>query len=106
MTSHNSRLVEQLAGPSRERMSTGITSIEKSNVNREAAPPTGLTRRGVPATPSFLGKQTETLLWVALGPLLFVAAAGLIAITLSWLPDGPASLAGPLSGQSLLHFPR
>ncbi len=106
MISHSSRLVEQLASPNREQMSAGITSIERSNANRGAAPPTARTQRSARATPFLLGKQIQTLLWGAFGPLLFVATAGLIAITLLCLPEGPASLAGPLSGQSLLHFPR
>ena len=53
-------------------------------------------------------RKTEAFLWSTVGPLLVVAAAAVVAITLSHLPavDRPASLTGPLSGQSLLHFPR
>ena len=40
--------------------------------------------------------------------LVAFAAAAVIAITLSLAPasDGPAPVAGPLSGHSILHFPR
>jgi hypothetical protein len=69
--------------------------------------------------PAHTSKKTEDLLRSAVGPLLavataavaplFVAAvAAVVAITfsLSPAPDRPLSLAGPISGHSVLHFPR
>jgi hypothetical protein len=69
--------------------------------------------------PAHTSKKTEDLLRSAVGPLLavataavaplFVAAvAAVVAITLSLspAPDRPLSLAGPISGHSVLHFPR
>jgi hypothetical protein len=42
------------------------------------------------------------------GSLVVFAAAAVLAITLSLTPasDGPRPIAGPLSGHSILHFPR
>jgi catalase len=42
------------------------------------------------------------------GSLVVFAAAAVVAITFSLTPasDGPAPVAGPLSGHSILHFPR
>ena len=42
------------------------------------------------------------------GSLVVFAAAAVLAITFSLTPasDGPAPVAGPLSGHSILHFPR
>ena len=44
----------------------------------------------------------------AVGPLLVAATAALVAISLSLspAPDRPLSLDGPVSGHSVLHFPR
>jgi catalase len=55
-----------------------------------------------------IGKKTEAFLRAAVGPSFVVAAAAVVAITLSLVPapDRPVFLAGPLSGHSLLHFPR
>ena len=52
--------------------------------------------------------RTDRFLRSVAGPLLAFAAAAVVAITVSLLlmPDLPAPLAGPLSGHSLLHFPR
>jgi len=46
---------------------------------------------------SRLGRKAQALLWSTVSPLLTVAAAGLIAITLAHLPatDRPVALAGP-----------
>jgi hypothetical protein len=54
-----------------------------------------------------IGRTARFLCSVA-GPLLAFVAAAVVAITVSILPapDLPAPLAGPLSGHSLLHFPR
>jgi NAD(P)-dependent dehydrogenase (short-subunit alcohol dehydrogenase family) len=42
------------------------------------------------------------------GSLVVFVAAAVLAITLSLMPasDGPGRVAGPLSGHSILHFPR
>jgi hypothetical protein len=69
--------------------------------------------------PAHSSKETEGLLRSAVGslvavaaaaaiPLLVAAVAAAVAITLSLspAPDRPRSLAGPISGHSLLHFPR
>ena len=55
-----------------------------------------------------VGKNAEGFLRFAIGPLLYVALTVAAAMTLSHLPasDRPVSVAGPLSGHSLLHFPR
>jgi len=52
-------------------------------------------------------KRTDRSLSSAAALVAFAAAA-VIAITLSLAPasDGPAPVAGPLSGHSILHFPR
>jgi catalase len=53
-------------------------------------------------------KRTDRSLSSAAGALVAVAAGAVVAITLSLTPasDGPAPVAGPLSGHSILHFPR
>jgi hypothetical protein len=53
-------------------------------------------------------KASARLLRSAIGPLFVVVLAALAPITFSRLPapDGPVWLAGPLSGHSILHFPR
>ena len=60
----------------------------------------------------YLRSAVDPLLAVATAVVapLFVAAVAVavVAITLSLLParDRPLSLAGPISGHSVLHFPR
>jgi hypothetical protein len=70
--------------------------------------------------PAHTSKKTEDFLRSAVDPLLAVATAvvaplfvaavavAVVAITLSLspAPDRPLSLAGPISGHSVLHFPR
>ena len=53
-------------------------------------------------------KRTNRSLRFIVGPLVVFAAAAVVAITLSLAPasDGPAPIAGPLSGHSILHDPR
>ena len=53
-------------------------------------------------------KRTNRFLRSIVGPLVVFAAAAVVAITLSLTPasDGPAPIAGPLSGHSILHDPR
>ena len=53
-------------------------------------------------------KRTDHSLRFIVGPLVVFAAAAVVAITLSLAPasDGPAPIAGPLSGHSILHDPR
>ena len=58
--------------------------------------------------PAQTAKRTDRHLRSVVGPLVVFAAAAVVAITLSLTPasDGPAPVAGPLSGHSILHFPR
>jgi hypothetical protein len=58
--------------------------------------------------PAQTAKRTDPFLRSAAGPLLGFAAAAVVAITVSLTPasDRPVSLTGPLSGHSILHFPR
>jgi hypothetical protein len=53
-------------------------------------------------------KRTDRSQFSAAGALVAFAAAAVVAITLSLTPasDGPAPVDGPLSGHSILHFPR
>jgi hypothetical protein len=55
-------------------------------------------------------KRTDRALRSVVGPLVVFAAAAVVAITFSLTltpaSDGPAPVAGPLSGHSILHFPR
>ena len=53
-------------------------------------------------------KRTHRALSSIVGLWVVFAAATVIAITLSLAPasDGPAPVDGPLSGHSILHFPR
>jgi hypothetical protein len=53
-------------------------------------------------------RRTDRSRFSAAGALVAFAAAAVVAITLSLTPasDGPAPVAGPLSGHSILHFPR
>jgi hypothetical protein len=53
-------------------------------------------------------KRTDRPLRSVVGPLVVFAAAAVVAITFSLTPasDGTAPVAGPLSGHSILHFPR
>jgi hypothetical protein len=72
-----------------------------------------LTLTVAPGTPEAsahpqIGEKTEAFLRSVAGPLFVLATAAVVAITLSVLPapDRPAPIVGPLSGHSLLHFPR
>lgn len=58
--------------------------------------------------PAQTAKRTDRPLRSVVGPLVVFAAAAVVAITFSLTPasDGPAPVAGPLSGYSILHFPR
>ncbi len=53
-------------------------------------------------------KRADRPLRFVVGLLVVFAAAAVVAITFSFIPasDGPAPVAGPLSGHSILHFPR
>ena len=107
MTAHDFRFVE-LTRPNGERRPARMATVRGSDAYRVLTPTTGVTGGGKMAALSRLGRKAEALLWSTVSPLLTVAAAGLIAITLAHLPatDRPVALAGPLSGHSLLHFPR
>ena len=58
--------------------------------------------------PAQTAKRTDRRLSSAVGALVVFAAAAVIAIAFSLTPasDAPAPVAGPLSGHSILHFPR
>jgi hypothetical protein len=58
--------------------------------------------------PAQTAKRTDRPLRSVVGSLVVFAAAAVVAITLSVLPaaDRPALVAGPLTGHSILHFPR
>jgi hypothetical protein len=58
--------------------------------------------------PAQTAKRTDRALRSVVGPLVVFAAVAVVAITFSLTPasDGPAPVAGPLSGHSILHFPR
>jgi hypothetical protein len=58
--------------------------------------------------PTQTAKRTDRSRSSAAGALVAFAAAAVVAITFSLTPasDGPAPVAGPLSGHSILHFPR
>jgi hypothetical protein len=51
-------------------------------------------------------RRTDRSRFSAACALVAFAAAAVVAITLSPASDGPAPVAGPLSGHSILHFPR
>ena len=53
-------------------------------------------------------KRADRPLRFVVGLLVVFATAAVVAITFSLIPasDGPAPVAGPLSGHSILHFPR
>jgi hypothetical protein len=58
--------------------------------------------------PAQTAKRTNPFLRSAVGSLIVFAAAAALATTLSVLPaaDRPALVTGPLTGHSILHFPR
>jgi hypothetical protein len=58
--------------------------------------------------PAQTAKRTNPFPRSVVGSLVVFAAAAVVAITFSLTPasDGPAPVAGPLSGHSILHFPR
>ena len=58
--------------------------------------------------PAQTAERANRFLRSLVGPLVVFAAAAVVAITFSLAPasDGPAPIAGPLSGHSILHFPR
>jgi hypothetical protein len=58
--------------------------------------------------PAQTAKRTDRHLRSVVGPLVVFAAAAVVAIAFSLTPasDGPALIAGPLSGHSILHSPR
>jgi hypothetical protein len=58
--------------------------------------------------PAQTAKRTNPFPRSAVGSLIVFAAAAVVAIALSLTPasDGPGPVAGPLSGHSILHFPR
>jgi hypothetical protein len=58
--------------------------------------------------PAQTAKRTDRPLRSVVGPLVVFAAVAVVAITFSLTPasDGPAPVAGPRSGHSILHFPR
>jgi hypothetical protein len=58
--------------------------------------------------PAQTAKRTNPFPRSAVGSLIVFAAAAALAATLSVLPaaDRPALVSGPLSGHSILHFPR
>ena len=58
--------------------------------------------------PAQTAKRTDRPLRSVVGSLVVFVAAAVLAITFSLMPasDGPGRVAGPLSGHSILHFPR
>jgi hypothetical protein len=58
--------------------------------------------------PAETAKRTDRPLRSVVGPLVVFAAVVVVAITFSLTSasDGPAPVAGPLSGHGILHFPR
>ena len=58
--------------------------------------------------PAQTAKRTNPFPRSVVGSLIVFAAAAALATTLSVLPaaDRPALVAGPLTGHSILHFPR
>ena len=58
--------------------------------------------------PAQTAKRTNLFPRSAVGSLIVFAAAAALATTLSVLPaaDRPALVTGPLTGHSILHFPR
>jgi hypothetical protein len=71
---------------------------------------TRTTGHGTPEASAYVhsGEKTQAFLRAAVGDGIVLAAAAAVAITLLVLPapDRPAPIAGPLTGHSLLHFPR
>jgi hypothetical protein len=58
--------------------------------------------------PAETAKRTDRPLRSVVGPLVVFAAVVVVVITFSLTSasDGPTPVAGPLSGHSILHFPR
>ena len=99
---------ELRAGSQRRERGPRLTAVSGADYN--APPPmtidvTDYREIQAPAQPA---KRTDPFLRTVVGPLLAFAAAAVVAITFSLMPapDGPAFPAGPLSGHSILHFPR
>lgn len=100
---------ELRAGSQRRERKSRLTVVREA-ADYNAPPPmtidvTDYREIQAPAQPA---KRTDPFLRSAVGPLLAFAAAAVVAITFSLMPapDGPAFPAGPLSGHSILHFPR
>jgi hypothetical protein len=99
---------ELLQRPARRERSPRVTVVSGSAAY-EAEPATiEVTDYAEIKAPAQTAKRTNSFLRSAAGPLLAFAAAAVVAITVSLTPasHGPVSLAGPLSGHSILHFPR
>ena len=105
MTAQGFRFVDQFSG--RGPMVSAYVKIAPGHWGLSTANDNTLRYRRMTATLRFR-RKTEGLLWRAVGPLLTIAVAGLLAATLMHVPalDRPDALAGPVSGHSLLHSPR
>ena len=102
------RLLERPARQNSERNPERTAHVKGSSAYRAKTVTIDLADYAEVKEPSKIDAKTESFLRSAAGPLVVVAAAAVVAITLSLVPapDGPVSLAGPLSGHSVLHFPR
>jgi catalase len=104
----NFHFLETPAYPNGERDPERMGRVERSAAYGAKTVTLDVTEYAEVKARSPIGKKTEGFLRFAIGPLLYVALAVAAAMTPSHLPapDRPVSLAGPLSGHSLLHFPR
>jgi hypothetical protein len=96
---------ERLDGPARRERSLRLTVVSGS-ADYNARPMTidAADYKEIKAS----AQTAHHPLRSVVGPLVVFAAAAVVAITFSLTPasDGPAPVAGPLSGHSILHFPR
>jgi hypothetical protein len=99
---------ELLQRPGRRERSPHFTVISGSAAYRAEPVTIDVTDYAEIKTPAQTAKRTDPFLRSAVGPLLALSAAAVVAVTVSLAPasDGPVSLAGPVSGHSILHFPR
>jgi hypothetical protein len=99
---------EHLDGPARRERSPRLTVVSGS-ADYNARPMTiDVTDYREIKAPAQTAKRTDPFVGSVVGPLLAFAAAAVVAITFSLTPapERPAFPTGPLSGHSLLHFPR
>jgi hypothetical protein len=99
---------ELLRGPGRRERRPRFTVVSGSAAYDEKPVTIDVTDYAEIKAPAQTAKRRDPFLRSAAGPLLTLAAAAVVAITVSLTPasHGPVTLAGPLSGHSVLHFPR